>query len=301
MKQDFFLGFSEEGFHQVAYLEWGRANSPDVPLICVHGLSRNSHDFDSLAEQLAQHQYHVYCPDVVGRGDSDWLKNPLHYTYEQYVADMTNLISHTGAHQVDWLGTSMGGLIGMFLASQPKTPIRRLILNDIGPQISVHALSRLAKYTGRDPSFKSIEEAKAYFKTIYADFGTLTEEQWQKLTEDSIYETAPGIYASKLDQGIKIAPARSKFAWKLLMHPIKTLEGLFFDVNLWDYWRKISCPVLVIHGKKSDILLPAYIEKMKSIHPDTEVLPIEDAGHAPALLDPVHQAYIIDWLDRKKV
>lgn len=299
MKKDYVLGLSEEGFHRFSYQEWGIANNPDIPIICVHGFTRNSHDFDDLAAYLAQRSRHVFCPDVVGRGDSDWLSNPLHYTYEQYIADMGVMIARTEAREVDWIGTSMGGLIGMFLAAQAKSPIRRLVLNDIGPQISAKAISRLAKYTGRDPSFSSIAEAKTYFQRIYADFGELTEAQWLKFTQNSVREIAPGQYSVKLDQGIKVAQTKSQFAWKLLLHPLKALEGALFDINLWDIWRKVTCPVLVIHGKKSDLLVPETIKKMQANH-DVEVLTIENAGHAPALLNLFEQEYIADWLDRKK-
>lgn len=299
MKKDYVLGLSEEGFHRIAYTEWGIENHSSVPVICVHGLTRNSRDFDSLASYLMKYNHLVFCPDIVGRGDSDWLKNPLHYTYEQYVADMNALIARTQAKRVDWIGTSMGGIIGMYLAAQTHSPIRKLILNDVGPQISVSALSRLAKYAGREPHFVSIDEAKNYFKRIYADFGDLSDAEWQKFTEDSVREVSPNVYVTKLDQGIKIAQAKSKFAWKALMHPMKALEGTLFDVNLWDIFRKIKCPVLVIHGQKSDILVPATIQKMKAIHPDTELLTVQNAGHAPALLKEEQHVFITEWLNRE--
>src|SRR5579864_3072417 len=119
MKQDYILGLSEEGFHRVAFTEWGQPNNTNTPILCIHGLTRNGRDFDSLASFLTYYGAHVYCPDIVGRGESDWLKNPIHYTYEQYIADMNVLIARTGATQVDWVGTSLGGLMGMILAAQP--------------------------------------------------------------------------------------------------------------------------------------------------------------------------------------
>ena len=242
-----------------------------------------------------------FCPDIVGRGDSDWLKNPLHYTYEQYIADMNVMIARTGAKQIDWIGTSMGGLIGMILAAMPNSPIRRLVMNDVGPQIPAKALGRLAKYTGQDPDFSSVEEAKNYFRRIYADFGKLSDSQWQKLTEDSIREIAPGKFISKTDHGVKITPTKSKIAWNILLNPHKALEGTFFDVDLWQIWRKVTCPVFVVHGEKSDILLPEIIYKMKNIHPDTTVMHVPDAGHAPALLDQNQQKIIYQWLLNGKV
>lgn len=298
MNTDYFLGLSEEGFHRVVYTEWGAANNTPIPTICVHGLTRNGRDFDLLANYLSQLGQHVFCPDIVGRGESDWLKNPLHYTYEQYIADMNALISRTRATQVDWVGTSMGGLIGMILASMPNSPIRRLVLNDVGPQISVKALTRLSKYAGQDPDFASMEEAKQYFKIIYADFGTLSDAEWQQITEHSVREIAPGKFVSKVDHGVKRSQAKSQLAWKLLLNPHKALEGTFFDVDLWEIWRKVTCPVLVIHGARSDILVSSTIEKMQRTHRDIDVFEVADAGHAPALFDPVQHDVIYRWLTK---
>jgi pimeloyl-ACP methyl ester carboxylesterase len=298
MKKDYFMGLSEEGFHRVAYTEWGSSGDNRNPIICVHGLTRNGRDFDALADYLSNQGRHLFCPDIVGRGDSDWLKDPLHYTYEQYIADMNALIARTQARQIDWIGTSMGGLIGMIMASLPNSPIRRLVMNDVGPQIPVKAISRLSKYAGKDPEFSSIEEAKKYLRTIYADFGSLTDEQWHKFTETSIRETSPGKFSTKIDHGIKRSPAKSKLAWKILLNPHKALEGTLFDVDLWQLWRKVTCPVLVIHGARSDLLLPDIIRKMQSLHANMEVLEVPDAGHAPALQNPEQLEAIHQWLNR---
>lgn len=298
MKKDYFFGLSEEGFHRVAYTEWGTRNSTNIPVICVHGLTRNGRDFDFLADYLSYLGNHLFCPDIVGRGDSDWLKNPLHYTYEQYIADMNVLIARTEAREIDWVGTSMGGIIGMLMASMPNSPIRRLILNDVGPQIPARGLARLAKYAGNDPDFSSMEEAKNHFKNIYAELGNLTESQWQYLTENSVREISPGRFVSKIDHGVKISPVKSNLAWKLLFNPHKAFEGTIFDVDLWDVWRKITCPVLIIHGSKSDILLPDTIKKMQQIHPDAQLIEIPDAGHAPALVNLEHHEMIHRWLSK---
>ena len=296
MKMDYFFGLSEEGFHHVAYTEWGKPNDSLLPIICVHGLTRQGRDFDSLAEYFSYLGCHLFCPDIVGRGDSDWLKNPLHYTYEQYIADMNAMIARTGVKQVDWIGTSMGGLIGMIMASLPNSPIRRLVLNDIGPQIPIKALNRLSKYAGKDPDFTSMNDAKRYFKLTYADFGNLSEEQWDHLTIHNIREISPGKFISKTDHGVKMSPAKSKLAWNVLMNPHKALEGTLFDIDLWHIWRNVTCPVFVIHGEKSDILLPDIIRKMQQIHPDTTVLQIPDAGHAPVLMNQEEQKKIYQWL-----
>lgn len=298
MKKDYFLGLSEEGFHRVAYREWGESSpNSSVPVICVHGLTRNGSDFDSLAAFMSAQGSHLYCPDIVGRGDSDWLKNPTLYSYEQYLSDMNALIALAQAKQIDWIGTSMGGLIGMIMASLPNSPIRRLVLNDVGPQISVKGLSRLAKYAGQDPaSFHSLEEAKKHYQSIYADFGPLTDSDWQHLTENSVKEVSPGQYVSKMDQNVITTPAKSKLAWKLLLSPIKALEGTFFDIDLWAFWQKVTCPVLVIHGKHSDLLLPETIEKMRQTHTNIQVYEVDNAGHAPALRERSQQEVIYRWL-----
>lgn len=299
MKKDYFLGLSEEGFHKVAYREWGETANNQPPIICVHGLTRNGSDFDSLATFFSAQGAHLYCPDIVGRGDSDWLANPAHYAYEQYIADMNTLIARTGAKEVDWIGTSMGGLIGMIMASLPRSPIRRLVLNDIGAQISIKGLSRLAKYAGQDPSsFTSLEDAKKHFKSIYADFGHLTEADWQHLTENSVNEVSPGKFVSKMDQKVTMGSPKSKLAWKLLLSPMKALEGTFFDIDLWQFWQNLTCPVLIIHGKHSDLLLPETLEKMRQSRPNVDVIEIDNAGHAPALRDRSQQEIIYRWLSK---
>lgn len=296
MKKDYFLGLSEEGFHKIVYTEWGQNHEGLPPIICVHGLSRNRSDFDSLAKYLSELNRHVYCPDVIGRGDSDWLKNPLFYTYEQYIADINTLIARTHAKQIDWIGTSMGGLIGMLMASLPKSPIRTLVLNDIGPQVPMKGLSRLAKYVGKTPVFASLEEAIRYFKSIYADFGHLSEEEWRHLSENSVREVSPGRFETKVDHGVMISPAKSKIAWKVLLNPQKALQGTLFDIDLWHIWRNVTCPVLVLHGERSDILLPETIRKMQETHAKVDVVEVPNTGHAPALRDKVQQDIIYNWL-----
>ncbi len=296
MKKDYFFGLSPQGFHRISYQEWGTPNADDTPVICVHGMTRNSQDFNVLAEHLTRQGKHVFCPDIVGRGDSDWLKNPQYYSYEQYAADMNALIARTGAKQVDWVGTSMGGLIGMLLASVPNSPIRRLIMNDIGPQIPINAIRRLAKYAGQTPEFTSIEQAKAHFKTSYAAFGSLTEDQWARIAVSSIKEVAPNRYQSKVDPGIKHVPPTGTFLWKLITQPRKALQGVFFDIDLWYLWNTVKCPVNVIHGRDSDLLLPDIIAKMRLTHSSLGVLEVSNAGHAPVLESPEELETIAKWL-----
>ncbi len=297
MKTNTCLGVSTDGFHRVAYTEWGQPNPAKPTVFCVHGLLRNRHDFDPLAHFLTLQERHVICPDIVGRGDSDWFKNPQHYTFEQYISDMAILIAKSSATQIDWIGTSLGGLIGMKMAALPNSPIQRLILNDVGPQVPLSALRRIAGYTDLHIKFSSKEEAIQHFQTIYADFGDLSEEQWATFTEHSIVLQANGNYALKCDPYLTHNKPPTQLMWELIHHPHKTLEGIWFDVDLWSVWQKIKCPALVIHGRHSDILLPQHISKMQQIHPHTDVIEVENAGHAPALLELADHQKISQWLD----
>ncbi len=290
------MGVSPEGFHRVAYTEWG-SYAPQLPtVICVHGLTRNSRDFDGLAGYLSNKDRYVLCPDVVGRGESSWFTNPSNYTFPQYIADMNALIARSGADTIDWVGTSMGGLIGMMMAAIPNSPIRRLVLNDIGPQIPIVGLKRLAKYAGKDPVFHTITEAKNYFKLNYEQFGELTEQQWDELTKHSIKYLPPNLHTINVDPGIRHPKSGFQLFIDILKHPHKSLEGICFDVDLWSIWQKIRCPVLVIHGKRSDLLTEEIIIKMRQTHPYIEVYNIENAGHAPALLEEKTQEFIYNWL-----
>jgi pimeloyl-ACP methyl ester carboxylesterase len=301
MKTNNVLGVSEEGFHNVVYTEWGNS-SPEFPtVICVHGYTRNGRDFDALAQYLCLKERHVFCPDVVGRGNSAWFKQAHHYTFQQYVADMNVLIARTHAQQIDWIGTSMGGMIGMMMAALPNSPIRRLILNDVGPQIPIHGLKRLAQYIGNNPDFKSKEEAKQHFKKIHAEFGTLSEKQWDALTEHSIEQRAANMFVVKADPAIKNPKSTMQIVSDFFHHPHKALEGIVYDIDLWPIWQKIHCPVLVIHGAHSDLLTPGIIKKMLRIHPKTDVYEIENAGHAPALLEVTEHEMIDQWLNSRKL
>jgi len=297
MKKNSYLGVSEEGFHNIAYTEWGSSDTERPTVICVHGYTRNSRDFDSLASYISMKGRHVFCPDVVGRGDSSWFKQSSHYNFTQYVADMNALIARSQARQVDWIGTSMGGLIGMILAAKPNSPIRRLILNDVGPQIPIHGLRRLAKYAGKDPMYESFDEAKKQFKTNYAEFGNLSEKQWDTFTKNSIEQQAPNVFIARVDPNIKNPKSTTQIISEFFHHPHKALEGILYDIDLWSIWKNVQCPVLVIHGTHSDLLTPEIIRRMQRAHPQIEVYEKEDAGHAPALLDLIDHETIAQWLD----
>lgn len=297
MKKNCFLGLSEEGFHNIAYTEWGNPE-PGLPaVVCVHGYTRNGRDFDALASYLSMKGRHVFCPDVVGRGDSAWFKKANHYNFAQYSADINAMIARTQALHIDWIGTSMGGIIGMMLASLPNSPIQRLILNDVGPQIPVHGLRKLAKFAGKNTEFSSMEEAKHHFKHSHAEFGNLSEEQWEQLTIHSVEQCAPTRFVAKIDPAIKNPKPTTQFVTDFLHHPHRALEGILYDIDLWALWEHIHCPILVIHGAHSELLTEPILKKMQKIHPEMDIYRKEDAGHAPALLDLYDHEVIAYWLE----
>ncbi len=266
MKIRTYKGLSQSGFHTVAYTEWGDPGNPRV-LICVHGLTRNGRDFDTLAVAMAD-RYRVLCPDVVGRGRSGWLADPSRYGYPQYLADVTALVARSGADTVDWVGTSMGGLIGMMLAAQPGTPVARLVMNDVGPFIPKAALERIAEYAGNDPRFPDRDALDAYLREIYAPFGPFTDGQWRGLVDSTVRVTPEGDIALAYDPGIA-APLRSE--------PPK-------DVDLWAVWDAVACPVLLLRGESSDVLRREDAEAMTRRGPRARLHELPGLGHAPSLM-----------------
>ena len=205
------------GFHRLAYCEWGVPDRASV-VICVHGLTRTGRDFDFLARAL-MHERHVLCPDVVGRGKSDWLEHKEDYGYPQYLSDMTALIARSGAEQVDWVGTSMGGLIGIMLAAQPRSPIRGLVVNDIGPFVPRCALERLGQYVGKAPAFADVDAYERYLREVAAPFGPLTDDQWRHLAVHSSRTRDDGSVTVGYDPAIALPFA-----------------GELKDVVLWPLW-----------------------------------------------------------------
>jgi pimeloyl-ACP methyl ester carboxylesterase len=180
------LGLSPAGFHRLAYTDWGPLDD-DRPIVCVHGLTRQGRDFDHLAERLVAAGRRVICPDLPGRGRSGWIGNPDHYALPQYCADMNALIARLGVCEIDWVGTSLGGLIGMIMARFSGSLVRKLVINDIGPFVSSSGLQRIGQYIGNMPSlFVAIEDAEQYFRTVLAPYGKLADEHWRHLTEHSV-------------------------------------------------------------------------------------------------------------------
>jgi len=278
MEEKSFFGRNSHGFHRIAYTEWGAA-SARPPIICVHGLTRNGRDFDTLAKTFAAERQ-VFCPDIVGRGKSDWLADPEGYNTQQYLSDMVGLVARTGAEKVDWVGTSMGGTFGIFLAADRNTPIRRLVINDIGPFISLLALKRIGAYVGQTQEFSRFEEAEKYTREIYAGFGELTDDQWRHLTENGMRKLPNGRYIQAYDSGIA-----------------KTFLSVDQDIDFWSVYDRITCPVLVLHGLKSDVLTAQVAEQMTRRGPRARLIEFPKTGHAPALMDLTQIAVIADFLN----
>lgn len=269
------------GLHRLAYTEWGDPHNPRV-LLCVHGLLRTGRDFDRLAAALDD-DYRVICPDVAGRGKSDWLPEAPLYALPQYANDLVTLIARLDVPQVDWLGTSMGGLIGMVVAACERAPIRRLILNDVGPLISRESLQRIADYAGKLPDFATLDEAIAYIRQIYAPFGQLDDAAWRLLTESSMKQRSDGRWQPGYDP--KIA------------EPFKAAL-LLPDVDLWPIYERITAETLVLRGESSDVLPRKVWQQMGERGPKAALLEVPGVGHAPSFLDTAQIALVRDFLLR---
>ncbi len=271
-----------KGFHRMSYVEWGAHHRRAA--VCVHGLTRHGRDFDDLAQTLSD-TWRVVCPDVVGRGESDWLADAEGYAYPQYAADMNTLIARLDVPTVDWIGTSMGGLIGMTFAAGAGAPVRRMVLNDIGPFLPRAALDRIAAYVGTDFRFPDFDAALDHVKKGYAPFGPLTKAQWRTLARNSVVKDNGGY---RLHYDPKIA--------------VNVRKATGFDIVLWNLWEQVRCPVLVLRGGTSDLLLAETANEMVrrgklGRGPATEVIEIPETGHAPALMDAAQIAIIRDWLE----
>ena len=270
---------SSAGLHRIAYLEWGDARNPDV-LICVHGLTRCARDFDNLARALCG-RYRVACPDVAGRGDSDWLADPMLYAIPQYVQDVVTLIARLDVERVHWVGTSMGGLIGMALAAQKNSPVAKLLLNEAGAVVAHAALERIGQYVGVSPSFPSIEAAEKVIRATAAPFGPHTDAEWRFLTEVVLRKNADGSYRFAYDPRIA-EPYRKHMPEK--------------DLELWPMWDAVSCPTLVIRGAESDLLSRETAQAMTRRGPKAKLVELPGVGHAPTLLHEDQIAVVREFL-----
>ena len=276
-----------KGLHRMAYWDWGDAANPRVA-VCVHGLSRQGRDFDTLALDLVEAGWRVVCPDVVGRGRSDWLVDPMGYQIPAYVADMVTLVARLGVAQVDWVGTSMGGLIGLGLAALPGTPVRRLVLNDVGPTIQPAALKRIATYLGQPAHWPTVEEAAEALWAISQGFGPHTPAQWLALTRPQLVpEVKDGVagYKPHYDPAIAIA-ARA-------ITPEIAAVG---EALLWQAYERINAPTLLLRGAESDLLSRATAQAMTQRGPRAQVVEFAGVGHAPTLVAADQRAAVRGFL-----
>ncbi|HUJ86789.1 MAG TPA: alpha/beta hydrolase [Burkholderiales bacterium] len=295
MSQESFPSLGPHGFHRVAYTDWGDPANPHV-VLCVHGLSRNSRDFDFLADSLSR-DCRVVCMDVAGRGDSDWLEEKSDYSFTTYLSDAAALVARitkpaprafggrwrrrTDATRLDWVGTSMGGLIGMLLAAKRGSPIRRLVLNDVGPFVPWNALFRLKGGIGRRHAFASREEARAWLREACAGFGRLSGAQWEHLFAHGLSRLEDGSWALRYDPAIGGGGALPARADPELPLGPDFLRG----IDLWSTWNGVECPVLALRGAQSEVLTPKTLEEMRRRKPGLEAVEFEGVGHAPALFD----------------
>jgi pimeloyl-ACP methyl ester carboxylesterase len=270
-------------FTRVGYTEWGAPNAPRT-VICVHGLTRNSRDFDFLAQRLAERGARVVAPDLPGRGRSEFLPHSEDYTTPTYVSAMAALIARLDVREVDWIGTSLGGHIGMELAARPGSPIRRLVLNDFGARVPVGALQRIGAYLRRAHAFANLTEVEAYLREIYAPFGQLSDEQWRHMAVHGVVQDKAGL---RLHYDPAIVEQFSR--------------PILLDVVLWRVWERVACPVLILRGEDSDLLLPATVAEMKrrglaAAKGLVRSVEVKGCGHAPALMRNEEFAIIEDFL-----
>ncbi len=272
------LGLASKGFYRATYYEWGDPANPEV-VICVHGLTRNGRDFDFLAQALAPRR-RVLCIDMPGRGKSDWLDDAQDYRSEIYLALLTALIARSGAESVDWVGTSMGGLLGMMMAAQPRTPVRRYVANDVGAVIRHEALARIAAYVGMDPKFASYQELESHIREVSAPFGRLTDAQWRHLAETTARKLPDGRWALAYDPGIA--------------QPFRATLGE--DIDLWPLWSAVRVPTLLLRGAESDLLARETALAMTQRGPRARLVEVPGVGHAPMLLEASQIDPVVDFL-----
>jgi len=269
-------------FYRLAITAWGNPHAQ--PVVCVHGLTRQGRDFDVLAQTLAE-DFYVLCPDLPGRGRSDWLieppatagvpDNPGRYHVFTYAYALSHLLAFID-RPVHWVGTSLGGICGMMIAAAQNQPIKRMVLNDIGPLIPGPALTRIGAYVTGIPAFDTAADIEAYLRRVHAPFGALTDAQWADLARHSTRTTPEGgvalHYDPKITSGMNMA---------------------FTDLDSWQQWARIAIPMLTLRGETSDLLLPETLQRMAE-KSATHTVP--GAGHAPALMDPPTIAIVRDFL-----
>ncbi len=282
-----------QGSHRMAYWSWGNPAAAHL-VVCAHGLSRQGRDFDVLAAALVDRAgaaVHVVCPDVVGRGRSDWLKNPSGYQIPNYAMDMLALLAALKPQQLDWVGTSMGGLIGTVVCGQPglplPVPVRRLVLNDVGPVIQWQAIQRIGQYLGNAPRFAALEQAAAAMWAISTTFGPHTPEQWLELSRHMVkpVEDAQGGVTLHYDPAIAL-PFRT----------ITEASAQAGEAMVWQLYDNIQAQTLLLRGAQSDVLSPATAAQMQQRGPKPRLVEFAGVGHAPTLIAPDQVKTVVDFL-----
>jgi pimeloyl-ACP methyl ester carboxylesterase len=271
------------GTHRMAYWEWGDPANPHA-VVCAHGLSRQGRDFERLALALCD-KVRVVSVDVVGRGMSDWLSDPMGYQVPSYVADMYTLLARVNATTVDWVGTSMGGLIGIGVASRAGAPIRRLVVNDVGPTLDVAGLMRIGAYVGRRNDFDTLEAAAAYIQSISETFGPHSAQQWLELTRHQFKRDDAGRWVPRSDPAIAV-PFKN-----ITPELAKAGEAL-----TWMAWDAINSPTLLVRGAQSDLLSTATALSMTQRGPKAKLVEIDGVGHAPMFQHDDQIAIVRDFL-----
>ena len=308
LTQQSLLSLGPDGFHRLAYTEWGNPRDPRV-VVCVHGLSRNSRDFDRLAAAL-ETDHRVICMDVVGRGDSDWLADKSGYSFATYLNDAAALIARATTPvapslvealqarlrrtrlvgKLDWVGTSMGGLIGMLLAAKAGSPIRRLVMNDVGPFVPWQALIRLKGHVGNKTRLDSFDDVEAYVRRACSSFGALDDDFWRHLALHAAIPDADGGYRLRYD------PAISRGLPVHLDPELPIGPEFLHGIDLWAIWDAVRCPVLVLRGAASEVLPSDTVAEMRRRKPDLQVVEFSGVGHVPALASREQIEPVIEFL-----
>jgi pimeloyl-ACP methyl ester carboxylesterase len=275
------LGISLGGWHRIAYTDWGPLSDP-TPVVCVPGLSRQGRDFDFLAEKLASKGRRVVCPDLPGRGRSDRLLSAFQYVFPQYCADLAMVSCATDARQIDWVGTSLGALIGIALAGTPGNRISRLVVNDIGPLVPREAEVSIGARLGDMPErFNSFAHAVAYFRVAFAGYGVMDDVRWHHIVRHSIEW-------SERDR-----------AFNLLYDPNITIAYhlyRYYTTPLWAFWRNIRVPILILVGAQSDVLPMELVQEMQRQNPRARYLTVPDVGHMPMLMQSDQVDPVVEFL-----
>jgi pimeloyl-ACP methyl ester carboxylesterase len=285
-----------QGAHRMAYWSWGDASASHV-VFCVHGLTRQGRDFDVLAQALVASAkaanlpaIRVVCPDVVGRGQSDWLQDPMGYQFAQYAADMAVLLQSLNAEKtierLDWVGTSMGGVIGMLLAARAlPLPVRHLVLNDIGPPVSWKSILNMKTYVGEVGKFQTVQDAANAIWEISKAFGPHTAEQWLALSQHMVRRLEDGTFSLHYDPALRV-PIRA----------VTQEQAQAGEAGLWQIYDSIQCKTLLIHGAQSELLSLSAVQEMQQRGPRVQVASIPGVGHAPTLTHENQIDFVLQFL-----